>query len=170
MSFILKLSTFVLACSFVIACNQSDENETGSNQNATSSENAITPLIVPDATQTTAATPTIYEIWVLDSINNKVPDSNFFSHGSPYLDFNLEKKTLTGHTGCNGITGKLDVKGEKLIFDSLVVTSQTCKNKDFEKKFVNGFKSGKTTYKLLNNNLHLNIGSGTNLIFRKIRR
>ena len=165
MSFILKLSTFAFACFFMIACNQSDENEAGSNQNA------IAPLIVPnDTSQTPATTPTLYEIWVLDSINNKAPDSNFFSHGSPYLDFNLEKKTLTGHTGCNGITGKLNVQGEKLIFDSLVVTSQTCKNKDFERKFVNGFKSGKTTYRLLNDNLHLNIGSGTNLIFRKIRR
>ena len=165
MSFILRLSTFVLVCFFVIACNSSDENEAGTNQNA------ITPLIVPaDAPQTTATTPTVYDMWVLDSINNKPPDSNFFSHGTPYLDLNLEKKTLTGHTGCNGITGKLDVQGEKLIFDSLVLTSQTCKNKDFERKFVNGFKSGKTTYKLLNGNLHLNIGSGTNLIFRKIRR
>lgn len=171
MSFILRLPTLVLACSFVIACNSSDENEIGSNQKATGSDNAIAPLIVPnDASPTTATTPTIYDMWVLDSINNKPPDSNFFSYGTPYLDFNLEKKTLTGHTGCNGITGKLDVQGEKLIFDSLVVTSQTCKNKDFERKFVNGFKSGKTTYKLLNGNLHLNIGSGTNLIFRKIRR
>ena len=170
MSFNLKLSTFVLASFFMIACNQSDDNA-GSNQNAVSTDNSITSLIVPnDAAQTTTATPTIYEIWVLDSINNKVPDSNFFSHGSPYLDFNLEKKTLNGHTGCNGITGKLNVQGEKLVFDSLVVTSQTCKNKDFERKFVNGFKSGKTTYKLLNGNLHLNIGSGTTLIFRKIRR
>ena len=167
MSFILKLSTFVLACLFVIGCNQSDENEIGSNQNATGSNNAVTPLFPTEPAQ---VTPTVYDIWVLDSINNKTPDSNFFSHGSPYLDFNLEKKTVTGHTGCNGITGKLDVQGEKLVFDSLVFTSQTCKNKDFEKKFVNGFKSGRTTYKLLNGNLHLNIGSGINLIFRKIRR
>jgi hypothetical protein len=62
------------------------------------------------------------------------------------------------------------VQGEKLIFDSLVVTNQACKNKDFDKKLVNGFKSGKTTYKIVNGNLHLNVGSGTNLIFRKIRR
>lgn len=165
MSFNSKLSTFAFACFFVMACNSPDENEAGSNQTA------ITPLIVPsDASPTPATTATVYDIWVLDSINNKAPDSNFFSYGSPYLDLNLDKKMLTGHTGCNGITGKLDVQGERLIFDSLVVTSQTCKNKDFERKFVNGFKSGKTTYKLLNGNLHLNIGSGTNLIFRKIRR
>jgi heat shock protein HslJ len=165
MSFILKLSTFVVVCFFVIACNQSDENASGSNQNA------ISTLMVPaDPGQTTPITQTIYDLWVLDSINNKVPDSNFFSYGSPYFDFNEEKKTVSGHTGCNGINGKLKVQGEKLTFDSLVVTNQACKNKDFEKKLVNGFKSGRTTYKILNGNLHLNVGAGTNLIFRKIRR
>jgi len=170
MSFILKLSTFVFLCFFVMACNQSEENESGSDQNAISTNTSIAPLIVPDPTQTTPTTPTIHDIWVLDSINNKVPDSNFFSYGTPYFDFNLDKKTISGHTGCNGINGKLKVQGEKLIFDSLVVTNQLCKNKDFEKKLVNGFKSGRTTYKILNGNLHLNVGSGTNLILRKIRR
>jgi heat shock protein HslJ len=171
MSFILKLSTFVFVCFFVIACNQSGENEAGSNQNAISTNTATNPLTVPiDPAQTTSATQTIYDIWVLESINNKVPDSNFFSYGTPYFDFNPDKKTISGHTGCNGLNGKLKVQGEKLIFDSLVITKQTCKNKDFEKKLVNGFKSGRTTYKILNGNLHLNVGPGTDLIFRKIRR
>ena len=169
MSFMVKLSTFLFACFFVMACNQSGENETGSDQNAISTNTGASPLIVPDPAQT-SATQTIYDMWVLDSINNKVPDSNFFSYGTPYFDFNLDKKTISGHTGCNGINGKLKVQGEKLIFDSLVVTNQLCKNKDFEKKLVNGFKSGRTTYKILNGNLHLNVGSGTNLILRKIRR
>ena len=171
MSFILKLSIFALVCFFVVACNQSGENEAGSNQKAINTNTAENPLIIPtDAAQTTATTSTIYDIWVLDSINKIVPDSNFFSHGTPYFDFNLEKKTITGHTGCNGLTGKLNVQGEKLIFNSLVVTTQTCKNKDFEKRLVNGFKSGRTTFKIVNGNLHLNVGNGTNLIFRKIRR
>jgi len=170
MRFILKLSTFVFVCFFVIACNQSGDNEAGSNQNAINTNPSTAPLIVPDPAQTTPVTQTIYDIWVLDSINNKVPDSNFFSYGTPYFDFNLDKKTISGHTGCNGINGKLKVQGEKLVFDGLVVTNQPCKNKDFEKKLVNGFKSGRTTYKIVNGNLHLNVGAGTNLIFRKIRR
>lgn len=171
MSFILRLSTFISVCFFVIACNQSGENEAGSNQNAISTNTATNPLVVPtDPAQTTSTAQTIYDIWVLDSINNKVPDSNFFSYGTPYFDFNLDKKTISGHTGCNGLNGKLKVQGEKLIFDSLIVTNQTCKNKDFEKKLVNGFKSGRTTYKILNGNLNLNVGSGTTLIFRRIRR
>src|SRR4030095_13811220 len=167
MSFILKLSTFVIVCFFVIACNQSGKNEAGSNQNAINTNTATTSN---DAAQTAATTSTIYDIWVLDSINKKAPDSNFFSYGTPYFDFNEEKKTISGHTGCNGLNGKLKVQGDKLIFDSLVVTAQACKNKDFEKKLVNGFKSGRTTYKILNGNLHLNVGAGMDLIFRKIRR
>ena len=171
MRFILKLTTFVFACFFVIACNQSGENEADTNQNAPGTNPATTPLIVPaDPAQSISITPTIYDIWVLDSINNKAPDSNFFSYGTPYFDFNLDKKTVSGHTGCNGINGKIKVQGERLIFDSLVVTNQACKNKDFDKKLVNGFKSGRTTYKIVNGNLHLNVGAGTILILRKIRR
>ena len=40
MRFILKLSTFLLTCFFVIACNQSGENEAGSNQNAINTNTA----------------------------------------------------------------------------------------------------------------------------------
>lgn len=169
MRFMVKLSTFLFACFFVMACNQSGENETGSDQNAISTNTGASPLIVPDPGQI-SATQTIYDMWVLDSINNKVPDSNFFSYGSPYFDFKPDKRTISGHTGCNGINGRMKVQGEKLIFDSLVVTNQPCKNKEFDKKLVSGFKSGKTTYKIVNGNLHLNVGSGTTLIFRKIRR
>ena len=170
MRFILKLSTFLFVCFFVIACNQSGNNEAGSNQNVINTNTSAAPLIVPDPAQTISITQTIYDMWVLDSINKKVPDADFFSYGTPYFDFNLDKKTVSGHTGCNGINGKLKVQGEKLIFDSLVLTNQPCKNKDFEKKLVNGFKSGRTTYKIVNGNLHLNVGAGTNLILRKIRR
>ena len=170
MSFISKLSTFVFVCFFVTACNQSEENEAGSNQNAINTNTSTAPLIVPDPAQTVPVTQTIYDMWVLDSINNKVPDSNFFSYGTPYFDFKPDKKTISGHTGCNGINGRLKVQGEKIIFDSLVVTNQPCKSKDFEEKLVSGFKSGRTTYKIVNGNLHLNVGAGTTLIFRKIRR
>jgi len=167
---ILKFSTFVLICFFVIACN-SGENEAGSN-NATSTNTADNPLLAPlppTTTSSTSATQTIYAVWVLDSVNNKMIDSTYFSgRGKPYFDFNLEKKSLAGFTGCSGINAKVKMQGEKLIFDSLVLTKQDCKVKDFEKKIVTGFKSGKTTYKIINGNLHLSIDRSTNLILRKI--
>ena len=142
MSFVLKLSTFLFLCFFVMACNQSEENEAGSDQNAISTNTSIAPLIVPDPTQTTPTTPTIHDIWVLDSINNKVPDSNFFSYGTPYFDFNLDKKTISGHTGCNGINGKLKVQGEKLILIVLLSQTSFVKTRTLKKNLSMDLKAG----------------------------
>ncbi|HEU5165155.1 MAG TPA: META domain-containing protein [Chitinophagaceae bacterium] len=143
MSYILKLSTALFICFFVIACGQSRDEEGGSNQNAISTNTAENPLTIPpNPVSTTSTSQTIYAVWVLDSVNNKLIDSTHYSgRGKPYFNFNLEKKSLSGFTGCGGINGKLKTQGEKLIFDNLVVTGQDCKIKDFEKKIVMGFKN-----------------------------
>ena len=159
---------FIAVCFFLIACQSGDkEKQAAENPNSTSSlESLITTDIAPQA-----FSGTLQDIWVLDSINNIKQDSNYFAHGTPYFDFNLEKNTVSGHTGCNGLNGKLKVNGEKLVFDSLVLASkEVCKDKGFEKKLLSGFRSGNTTYKLLNDQLHLNVGAGSNFIFRRIRR
>ena len=147
----------------VVACNQAGE------ENQTSTNTALTPLNDPNTATQTSPT-TLQDIWVLDSMNNKGLDSSVFTRGTPYFDINLDKKTVTGHTGCNSLTGRLNVEGEKISFDSLVVLKEVCKDKGFEKKLIAGFNSGKTTYKIVNDKLHLDLGSGTLLIFRKIRR
>ena len=152
-----------MVCICVIACKQSEDKD---QQTATSTNTAESSLTI----STDAASSTnLQDIWVLDSINHKAPDSSYFANGSPYFDFNLEKKTVSGHTGCNGLNGKLKVEGEKLIFDSLVVLKEICKDKGFEKKLLKAFKSS-VTFRLLNDKLYMNIEPGTVYIFRRIRR
>lgn len=164
-----KIAAGIVICVSVTACNQSGDEEKQAGQNPTRTNAAETPLVVPNnSTQTTSGT--LQDIWVLDSINNKAPDSNQFTRGTPYFDLNLDKKTITGHTGCNGLNGKLKVEGEKIRFDSLVVAKEVCSDKGFEKKLLTGFRSGKTTYKIINDKLHLNVGAGSEFIFRRIRR
>jgi len=152
--------SIVLACVFVIACNQSEDKDATATSTTESS-------LSTSPSPTTATT--IQDIWVLDSLNNKAPDSNYFSHGTPYFDFNLDKKTFSGHTGCNGINGKLSEVNGKLVFDSLQFSTEVCKDKGFEKKLLKAFKSG-VTYTILNDRLHMNIDPTTVYIFRKIRR
>src|SRR6187399_449972 len=152
--------SIVLACVFIIACNQSEDNDATSTS-TTESSTSISP--------SPATSTTVQDIWVLDSLNNKVPDSNYFSHGTPYFDFNLDKKTFSGHTGCNGINGKLSEVNGKLVFDSLQFSTEVCKDKGFEKKLLKAFKSG-VTYTILNDMLYMNIDPTTVYIFRKIRR
>ena len=153
-----------LACVFAIACNQSeDKDNPGTATSTNTTENSIS--ISPNPTPST----NLQDIWVLDSINNITPDSNYFSHGTPYFDFNLEKKTFSGHTGCNGVKGKLNEKNGKLIFDSLQFSKEVCKDKGFEKKLLKAFKKG-VTYNILNDHLYMNIETGTVYVFRRIRR
>jgi len=160
----MKRSLFTLvAAVFVIACNQSEDN--GSLETATSTSTTESSISISPPTPTT----TIQDIWVLDSINNKAPDPNYFSRGTPYFDFNLDKKTFSGHTGCNGINGKLSEENGKLIFDSLNVSKQVCKDNGFEKKLLKAFNKT-VTYNILNDKLYMNIEPGTVYIFRKIRR
>jgi heat shock protein HslJ len=167
---VIKILTALSICFLVIACS-SDDKEKQTQPNTNTAEN---PLIVPNTTPSNATpTPTgpqtIYATWVVDSVNNKLIDSNHYSNlGTPYFNFDSGKKTMSGHTGCGGINAKLKVQGDRLIFDNVVAQSQDCKTKDFEKKLVSGFKSGKTTYKIVNGYLHLNLGGGTNLVLRKI--
>ena len=161
-----KILSLIAACSFIVACSGDKEKQAEENSNAT---NTLESLITPDiATQPSSGN--LQDIWVLDSINNIAPDSNYFAHGTPYFDISLEKNTISGHTGCNGLNGKLKVNGDKLTFDSLVVSKDVCKDKGFEKKLLAGFRGGNTTYKILNDKLHLNVGAGSNFIFRRIRR
>ena len=154
----------MLLCVCAIACNQSedkDKAETTTSTNTTESSISVSPNPTPSTN--------LQDIWVLDSINNMAPDSNYFSHGTPYFDFNLDKKTFSGHTGFNGVNGKLNEKSGKLIFDSLQFSKEVCKDKGFEKKLLKAFKSG-VTYNILNDKLYMNIDPGTVYIFRRIRR
>ena len=152
--------SIVLACVFVIACNQSEDKEATAT-NTTESSLSTSP------SPTTSTT--IQDIWVLDSLNNKAPDSNYFSHGTPYFDFNLDKKTFSGHTGCNGINGKLNEVNGKLVFDSLQFSTEVCKDKGFEKALLKAFRSG-VKYNIVNDRLYMNIEPKTVYVFRRIRR
>ena len=159
--FSIKRSLFVmLACVCAIACNQSEDNDTPVTVTSTS-----TTEISPNPTSSTS----IQDIWVLDSINNKAPDPNYFSHGTPYFDFNLDKKTFSGHTGCNGINGKLNEVNGKLVFDSLQFSTEVCKDKGFEKALLKAFRSG-VKYNIVNDRLYMNIEPKTVYVFRRIRR
>ena len=159
-----KIFSVMLVCVFAIACNQPEDNgipETATSTSTTESSLAISP--------TPTASTNIQDIWVLDSINNKALDSNYFTHGTPYFDFNLDKKTFSGHTGCNGINGKLSEVSGKLVFDSLQFSKEVCKDKGFEKKLLKAFNKA-VSYNILNDMLYMNIDPKTVYVFRRIRR
>lgn len=168
---VISFTSFILICSCLIACG--DDQQNGTNQTG---PNTLESLLNPNASATTAtpgASPTstsLNDIWVLAAINSQQKYDVNFVNNTPVLDLDSANKSMSGHTGCNSISGKLRVQGNKLIFDSVMVNSkQPCNDKGFEKKLLSSFKGGNTTYKVANDTLHLSVG-GAEFMYRRIRR
>ena len=173
MKAILSTSVFVLICFCFVACGDDEQN--GTDQNA---PNTLESLLNPNAnsaTATSSATPagsmSLNDIWVLDSIHSNVKYNVNLVNNTPMLVLDTAKGTVTGHTGCNSIDGKLKVSGNKLLIDSLKLTSaQPCDDKGFEKKLLSSLRSRNTTFSISNDKLFLNVGPGADFIYRRIRR
>jgi heat shock protein HslJ len=74
----------------------------------------------------------LHDIWVLDSINNKKISAEDFMKGNPLLELNLTENKIYGNTGCNNISGAIEVLGKKIHFGRLATTRIACKDMDFE--------------------------------------
>lgn len=170
---VLSFLSFAVMCLCFIACS-GDDQQNGTDQNA---PNTLASLINPNANSVAAPTTsassgsnTLQDTWILAMINSEQKYEVNLVNNIPMLDLDSAKSSMSGHTGCNSLSGKLKVRGNKLVFDSLRVTSnQPCKDKGFEKKLVSSLRSGNTTYRITNDSLHLSIG-GAELIYRRIRR
>lgn len=165
---------FVFICFCFTACG-GDDQQTGTDQTA---PNTLTSLLNPDANSASAVTTTtstqssnsLQDIWVLAMVNSEQKYEVNLVNNTPVLNLDSAKGNLSGHTGCNGLSGKLKVRGNKLLFENVELTSkQPCNDKGFEKKLISSFKGGTTTYKIANDSLFLSLG-GAELIYRRIRR
>ena len=154
----------------IISCNQSGKQETPSDK----LDNTLAPVPGTDNASTVSNTPVIKDslenIWVLDSLNGKHVNQKDFDNGSPYIEPNLTKKTIEGHTGCSGFKGLLVVANNKFSVDSLDVAKMPCKKTSFHTVFIVLLKKGKIPYEVKNGNLFINAGKGANFVFRPIRR
>ena len=169
---VLPILSLAFTCFCFMACSGDDQSN-GTDQNA---PNTLESLLNPNAS---TATPTpamsqssnsLQDIWVLAMVNSEQKYDVNLVNNTPLLEFDSTKRSVSGHTGCNSLSGKLRIQGNKLLFDSLRLTSnQPCNDKGFEKKLVSSLKSGNTTYKIVNDTLRLSLG-GAELLYRRIRR
>jgi heat shock protein HslJ len=169
---VLSILSFIILCFYFVAC-AGDDQQNGTNQNA---PNSLESLLNPNAGATTStpattqSSPSLYDIWVLAGVNSQQKYEVNLVSNTPVLELDSAKKIMSGHTGCNSMSGKLRVEGNKLIFENVMLTSkQGCNDKGFEKKLISSFKSGNTTYKVANDTLFLSLG-GAEAMYRRIRR
>ena len=158
---------------YLIAC-KGDENQNGTDQNA---PNTLESLINPNANSATPASTatkvpsgSLQDIWVLHRISSDVQYGVNLVNNTPVLELDTVKNSMSGHTGCNSMSGKLRIRGNKLLFDNVKLTSdQPCSDKGFEKKLLSSLRNG-ILYKLTNDTLYLNAGGGAEFVYRRIGR
>lgn len=64
--------------------------------------------------------------WQLEKVNNNLVNKSDFAKGLPQLDLDLQQQKLTGHNGCNQLSGNFEVMGSKIRFSNLAQTRMAC--------------------------------------------
>lgn len=173
----MRLLTLLIIGTLAISCNQAKQEEKKNTPDPAIS-NIITPALDTNFNSNPAVTPAvtpsekptnIYDIWVLDSINNKPMNPADYTGGSPYIEFTNDKGKFEAHSGCNSIKGIAVVKNNNFSIDNLTISKNTCKNKSVESDFIKAISDKKAGYKIENDKLYLTAGGSVH-IFRRIRR
>lgn len=83
--------------------------------------------------------------WILEKVGSKEVTAAEFAKGLPEVTFDLSGGSITGHDGCNRITGQMEVQGNQVRFSAIAGTKMACPgNKpanDFVRKLSNAFAS-----------------------------
>jgi uncharacterized membrane protein len=81
--------------------------------------------------------------WILQTRNNVTLQAADFAKGLPMMNLNLQASKLTGHDGCNTMTGAFEVLGNKIKFKPIAVTKMTCPSNKNDKE-LSALLSGQT--------------------------
>jgi len=107
------------------------------------------------------------DIWVLESVNNKIVSASDFAKGLPRMEFNLQTNKMSGSDGCNNIIASIEMKGNRIKFSPFAGTKMACTNNTVEKIFNELLSNKLVDYYLENNKLVLYLGDDSKLNFKR---
>jgi heat shock protein HslJ len=92
--------------------------------------------------------------WVLESIKNRnLPEIEI----NPFINFDRQKKSAGGNTGCNVFGGSYTASGETIRIFDIISTMRACiedERMDVERQFKNGLENA-NRYEIQGRKLHL---------------
>lgn len=110
-------------------------------------------------------TGSINNKWTAESINGIKTDSAVYKDGFPVLEFNSEKGTVTGSTGCNSLNGSLNVTGSTLKISDIITTKMFCVDID-EVTFLSILKKA-DNFEIRDGKLYLYSGKDLKMVLKK---
>lgn len=104
--------------------------------------------------------------WTLESINDSPLSAADFTKGLPQLKFDLAEKRASGHSGCNNISGAIEVHGHTINFKPMIATKMACPGMEFEHLYLKNF-AGEIAYRVEAGKLHLQVSSDSTYTYRQ---
>ncbi len=81
--------------------------------------------------------PVLHDIWALQRLNGEAVDASGLPQGVPTLEFHSGDLRVTGHSGCNNLTGSFAMMGPRsLEFSQLASTRRACPDTSVEDAFL----------------------------------
>ena len=103
--------------------------------------------------------------WILVSLDGETVRGNAESKGRPTLALELGELRVSGHGGCNRLTGTFSTEARTIRFGTLASTRMACADMRAETAFLEALSGGRFSYSLDDGQLHLTGHDGTKLVF-----
>jgi heat shock protein HslJ len=97
----------------------------------------------------------LYDIWALEMLKDDKIYPEDFSKGLPVLEINTHENLVTGHDGCNSLSGSIETHGNHIIFGDLMSTLMACPEMELGSRFTQTLSGKKLRFEIKNNNLLL---------------
>jgi heat shock protein HslJ len=106
------------------------------------------------------------QTWVLQRLQGK-PLAAGQAGRIPRLTFDLSRNLVSGHTGCNRLSGSAIVTGDQIVFSQLITTKMACIGESMEQPFLNILNAGTLTFQLKADELTMLQDKIPVLVFRR---
>ena len=107
--------------------------------------------------------------WMLRSINGKAVD---LKRNAPFLNFDADKRSAGGHSGCNSFGGDYTVSGSTIKFGDMIQTMMACEHEgrmEVERGFMNGLRNA-NRFEIRGNRLMIYRGNRGLLTFEGVSK
>lgn len=105
--------------------------------------------------------------WILSKIGNRTITASEFSKGLPELVFDPDGGKLSGHDGCNRITGSIEVQGNRIQFSPLAGTKMACPGNNKDNDFIQKLSGQTASYFFRDGELTLYLIDDSTISFKK---
>ena len=104
--------------------------------------------------------------WLLEKVGNTAILPEDYNR-IPVFQFNVEAGRFSGNDGCNTISGKIEVQGNRIKFDPIIETKMACMKKSIEKIIAANVSDKLVNYYFRNAKLYLYLPDDSLLVFGK---